>query len=72
MALRFNLLNRISFKLAFIDIEANSTGKKIQDFAALQDSGKEFNTQSKYDFVIFLIGSEYLIVHNNIHNDLEL
>ena len=70
MALRFNLLNRTSFKLAFIDIEANSTGKKIQDFAALQDSGKELHTHSKSDFVNFLSGAEYLCGHNIIHHDL--
>ena len=70
MALRFNLRNRISFKLAFIDIEANSTSKKIQDFGALQDSGKELHTSSKSDFANFVSGAEYLCGHNIIHHDL--
>lgn len=65
-----NLRNRTSFKLAFIDIEANSTGKKIQDFGALQDSGKELHTSSKSDFTNFISGAEYLCGHNIIHHDL--
>lgn len=71
MALRFNLLNRtISYKLAFVDIEASSDRKKILDFGALQDSGKELHTSSKSDFTNFISGAEYLCGHNIIHHDL--
>lgn len=72
MALR-DLLNRAtSYELAFIDIEASSDGKKILDFGALQNSGKEFHHTSKKDFLDFIKGAEYLCGHNIIHHDLEV
>lgn len=67
----FNLPNRnTSYKLAFIDIEASADRKRILDFGALQDSGKELHTSSKSDFSKFLSGAEYLCGHNIIHHDL--
>ena len=60
MALRFNLLNRPSFKIAFIDVEASANGKKLLDFGALHESGLEFHFSSKQDFVSFVRDAEYL------------
>ena len=72
MALRFNLLNRPSFKIAFIDVEASANGKKLLDFGALHESGLEFHFSSKQDFVSFVRDAEYLCGHNIVHHDLEL
>lgn len=72
MALRFNLLNRPSFKIAFIDVEASANGKKLLDFGALHESGLEFHSSSKQDFVSFVRDAEYLCGHNIVHHDLEL
>ena len=72
MALRFNLLNRTSYKIAFIDIEASTNGKKITDYGALKDSGEEFHASSKSDFFKFVDGAEYLCGHNIVHHDLKV
>ena len=72
MALRFNLLNRTSYKIAFIDIEATANGKKITDYGALKDSGAEFHASSKSDFFKFVDGAEYLCGHNIVHHDLKI
>lgn len=72
MALRFNLLNRPSFKIAFIDVEASADGKKLLDFGALHESGLEFHSSSKQDFVSFVRDAEYLCGHNIVHHDLKI
>ncbi len=73
MALSFKLLHRITpYKIAFIDIEADSNGKKIHDYGALTISGKEFHQSSQPDFIDFVSGAEYLCGHNIIHHDLKI
>lgn len=73
MALPFKLLNRTTpYKIAFIDIEADSNSKKIHDYGALTISGKEFHQSSQSDFLDFVSGAEYLCGHNIIHHDLKL
>jgi ATP-dependent DNA helicase RecQ len=56
--------------IAFIDTEIEPKSRKILDIGSIKDNGNSFHSNSIYDFIKFLNGTEFICGHNILNHDL--
>ena len=59
------------YKIAFIDTEVDSAGRKVHDIGGVRTDGATFHGCNVSEFVGFLRGVDYVCGHNIIRHDLK-
>ena len=57
--------------IAFVDIEVDTTSKKITDIGSIKENGSSFHMNSVVEFTEFLRDVDFICGHNIINHDLK-